>query len=73
VAADQIYTNEGSLVGSIGVRIELGRFGLQKLFEDLGVERRLFTATAHDGIDPFGPLSAEGTAFPQGVLDRLQG
>ena len=42
VAADKIYADKGSLVGSIGVRMD--GFGFQKAMEELGVERRLLTA-----------------------------
>jgi len=42
VAADKIYADKGSLVGSIGVRLD--GFGFQEAMEDLGVERRLLTA-----------------------------
>jgi len=72
VAADQIYADKGSLVGSIGVRLD--GFGFQKAMEDLGVERRLLTAGAHKGIlDPFSPLSEQDRAFVQTLLDTLHG
>ena len=70
VAADQIYADKGSLVGSIGVRMD--GFGFQKTMEDLGVERRLLTAGANKGIlDPFSPLSEQDRAFVQTILDTL--
>ena len=72
VAADKIYADKGSLVGSIGVRLD--GFGFQKAMEDLGVERRLLTAGAHKGIlDPFSPLSEPDRAFVQTLLDTLHG
>lgn len=70
VGTDAIYVNKGSLVGSIGVRID--SFGFQKAMQDLGIERRLLTAGANKGIlDPFSPLSDTQRAFIQGVLDNL--
>ncbi|MBK1723252.1 S49 family peptidase [Thiocystis violacea] len=70
VGADQIYVDKGSLVGSIGVRID--SFGFQKAMEDYGIERRLLTAGDNKGIlDPFSPLSESQRRFIQGVLDNL--
>lgn len=70
VAADKIYADKGSLVGSIGVRMD--GFGFQKTMEDLGVERRLLTAGANKGIlDPFSPLSESDRSFVQTLLDTL--
>ena len=72
VAADKIYADKGSLVGSIGVRMD--GFGFQKAMEDLGVERRLLTAGDHKGIlDPFSPLKEQDRAFVQTLLDQLHG
>jgi protease IV len=72
VAADKIYADKGSLVGSIGVRMD--GFGFQKAMEDLGVERRLLTAGDHKGIlDPFSPLKEQDKAFVQALLDQLHG
>jgi protease-4 len=54
-AADKIYADEGSLIGSIGVVIR--GFGFVEAMEKLGVDRRLFTAGQHKGLlDPFSPL-----------------
>jgi protease-4 len=70
VAADSIYADKASLVGSIGVRI--GSFGLDEAIKELGVERRLLTAGANKGIlDPFSPLPPDQRAFIQTVLDDL--
>lgn len=70
VAADKIYADRASLVGSIGVRID--SFGLQDAMQKLGVERRLLTAGKNKGIlDPFSPLSEDQRQFIQGVLDDL--
>jgi len=70
VAADEIYVDKASLVGSIGVR--MGTFGFVDALHDLGVERRLLTAGRNKGIlDPFSPLPEDQRVFLQGVLDRM--
>ena len=54
-AADKIYADKGSLVGSIGVRMD--GFGFVDGMHKLGVERRLFTAGENKGfLDPFSNL-----------------
>ena len=54
-AADKIYVAKGSIVGSIGVRMD--SFGVVGLMEKLGVERRLITAGKNKALlDPFLPL-----------------
>jgi protease-4 len=54
-AADKIYVAKGSIVGSIGVRMD--NFGVVGLMEKLGVERRLITAGKNKALlDPFLPL-----------------
>lgn len=53
-AADEIYVDESSIVGSIGVRMD--SFGFVDAMEMLGVERRLYTAGESKGfLDPFTP------------------
>jgi protease-4 len=70
VAADKIYVNEASLVGSIGVRID--SFGFEEAMKELGVERRLLTAGDNKGIlDPFSPLLQEQKVFLQSMLDQV--
>lgn len=70
VAADKIYVDKASLVGSIGVRIDA--FGLEEAMENLGIERRLLTAGENKGIlDPFSPLPEHQREFLQGVLNQL--
>lgn len=55
VAADSIYADKASLVGSIGV--VMGGFGFTEAMRSLGVERRLYTAgTAKAFLDPFSPV-----------------
>lgn len=55
-AADQIYANKASLVGSIGVL--LGGFGFTEMMDKLGVDRRLYTAGDNKNfLDPFSPVN----------------
>lgn len=69
-AADQIYVDKASIVGSIGVLID--SFGLTGLMDLLGVERRLLTAGAHKGIlDPFSPITEEQRQHIQHMLDNI--
>ena len=70
VAADEIYADKGSLVGSIGVM--MNGFGFVDTLEELGIERRLLTAGEHKGImDPFSPVQEDERAHVQGILDQL--
>ena len=70
VAADEIYADKASVVGSIGVLMD--GFGFQGLMEKLGIERRLLTAGENKGIgDPFAPLSPKHRAHAQATLDQI--
>ncbi len=67
-AADEIYADKASLVGSIGV-VSSG-FGFVDLMSKLGVERRALTAGDNKALlDPFSPLRDEDKQFWQTVLD----
>ena len=67
-AADEIVAAPSSLVGSIGV-IYAG-FGLEGAIDELGVERRVFTAGDNKAfLDPFSEMRPEQQAFWQEVLD----
>jgi protease-4 len=69
-AADRIYVNPSSLVGSIGVRMDA--FGFVELMKKIGVERRLLTAGENKGLfDPFLPEQAEQKAHLQGMLNEV--
>ncbi|MGC9387214.1 MAG: S49 family peptidase [Hydrogenovibrio sp.] len=70
VAADKIYANKGSLVGSIGVRMD--SFGFTGLMDKIGVENRSMHAGEHKTfLNPFGPVDKEGREFFQKrILDR---
>ena len=70
VAADQIYVDKASIVGSIGVLMD--GFGFTGLMDKLGVERRLMTAGENKGfLDPFSPQSDKHRAFAQGMLNQI--
>ncbi|MDF3864129.1 signal peptide peptidase SppA [Pseudomonas denitrificans (nom. rej.)] len=67
-AADEIYADKASLVGSIGVTA--ATFGFVGTMEKLGVDRRIYTSGEHKAfLDPFQPQKADETAFWQQVLD----
>jgi signal peptide peptidase SppA len=69
-AADEIYAHATSIVGSIGV-ISQG-FGLDKLIERFGVQRRLYTAgTSKSRLDPFLPEKPEDVDWLRGLQDEL--
>lgn len=69
-AADKIYVDRASIVGSIGVL--MNGFGFVGTLKKLGVERRLLTAGKHKGIlDPFSPLSEFDREYAQKMLDRV--
>lgn len=66
-AADEIYADKASLVGSIGV-VGSG-FGFVDAMERLGIERRLYTAGEHKGfLDPFSPENKSEKEFWGDVL-----
>ena len=68
-AADKIYADKASLVGSIGVTA--ASFGFVDLMEKLGVERRSFTAGEHKAfLDPFSPLKDDEKVFWESVLQK---
>ncbi|MDY6890994.1 MAG: signal peptide peptidase SppA [Pseudomonadota bacterium] len=67
-AADEIYADKASLVGSIGVIS--ASFGFVELIDKLGVERRTMTAGENKAfLDPFSPLKEEEREFWQTVLE----
>jgi protease-4 len=70
VAADKIFVNKASIVGSIGVLIN--GFGFTGTMEKLGVERRLMTAGDNKGfMDPFSPQSEKHKAYAQQMLSEV--
>ncbi len=66
-AADRIYVNKASIVGSIGVLMD--GFGFTGTMEKLGVERRLLTAGENKGfLDPFSPQQETQQAHAKALL-----
>lgn len=69
-AADEIFVDPSSLVGSIGVIA--GGFGFPDLIAKLGVDRRVHTAGAVKGrLDPFRPENPEDVIRLQQILDQI--
>lgn len=70
VAADEIYTDKASIVGSVGVLMD--GFGFTGAMDKLGVERRLLTAGENKGLgDPFSPLSDQHRLYVQTMLNQI--
>jgi protease-4 len=70
VAADNIYVDKASMVGSIGVLMD--GFGFTGLMDKVGVERRLLTAGENKGfMDPFSPQTDRQRAYAQTMLDEI--
>jgi protease-4 len=70
VAADRIFVDKASIVGSIGVLMD--GFGFVGSMEKLGVERRLLTAGANKGfLDPFSPQNGEQKSHAQQMLNEV--
>ena len=66
-AADKIYANESSIVGSIGVLMD--GFGFVDTMKKLGVERRLITAGENKAfLDPFSPMNTKHKQYIEAVL-----
>jgi len=69
-AADKIYANQASIVGSIGVI--MNGFGFVDTLKKFGVERRLLTAGAHKAmLDPFSPENTMEMQHMQGLLEQV--
>ena len=69
-AADKIYVDKASIVGSIGVLMD--GFGFVGTMDKLGVERRLLTAGENKGfLDPFSPQNAEHKSHAQQMLGEI--
>ncbi len=70
VAADEIYADKASIVGSIGVLMD--GFGFTGIMDKVGVERRLLTAGSNKGmLDPFSPLDEKQVAYAQSMIDQI--
>lgn len=69
-AADEIYVDATSMVGSIGVIT--ATFGLTGAMEKAGVERRVYTAGESKSLlDPFGPEKPEDVTKLKGWLAEI--
>jgi protease-4 len=70
VAADKIFVDKASIVGSIGVL--MNGFGFTGLMEKLGIERRLLTAGENKGfLDPFSPQTDKQREYAQAMLNQI--
>jgi len=70
VAADEIFVDKASLVGSIGVLMD--GFGFAGTMEKLGIERRLLTAGENKGmLDPFSPQNEKHRAYAQAMINQI--
>lgn len=70
VAADQIFVDKASMIGSVGVLMD--GFGFTGTMEKLGVERRLIAAGSNKGfMDPFSPINETQRAHVQTMLDQI--
>lgn len=69
-AADKIYANESSIVGSIGVI--MNGFGFVDAMQKVGVERRLMTAGEQKGfLDPFSPVKPDEVEHLKSMLGQI--
>ena len=69
-AADHIWVDDNSIVGSIGV-ISAG-FGLHRAIKNLGIERRVYTAgESKSTLDPFRPENPEDVARIKAIQGQI--
>jgi protease-4 len=69
-AADKIYVDKASIVGSIGVLMD--GFGFTGAMQKFGVERRLLTAGENKGfLDPFSPENPQQVAYAKTMLEEI--
>jgi protease-4 len=69
-AADKIYVDKASLIGSIGVLMD--GFGFTGTMEKLGVERRLVTAGSNKGfMDPYSTMRPEQQEYAKQMLAQI--
>ena len=70
VAAEKIYVDKASLIGSIGVILD--GFGFVGAMDKLGIERRAMTAGENKAfLDPFSPLSPKQREYGQQMLNEI--
>ena len=69
-AADKIYVDKASIVGSIGVLMD--GYGFTELMKKVGVERRLLTAGENKAmLDPFSPVNPKHQQLAQAMLNQI--
>ncbi len=69
-AADKIYVDKASIVGSIGVLMD--GFGFTGAMDKLGIERRLITAGENKGfLDPYSPQNPEQKKYAKEMVDEI--
>jgi len=69
-AADEIFADSASIIGSIGVIA--GGFGFSEAIAKLGIERRVYTAGENKGmLDPFRPENPDEVARLNNILEDL--
>ncbi|VAW62278.1 Periplasmic serine proteases (ClpP class) [hydrothermal vent metagenome] len=69
-AAEKIYADQASIVGSIGVRMD--NFGFVEAMKKLGVERRTLTAGKSKALlDPFAPQNEKVITHMKGLLKSV--
>lgn len=70
VAADEIYADKASIVGSIGVL--MNGFGFTEAMKKVGVERRLYTAGSSKGfLDPFSEVKKSDKKHIESLLGTI--
>jgi protease-4 len=70
VAADEIFVDKASIVGSIGVLMD--GFGFTGLMDKLGVERRLLTSGENKAmLDPFSPSNPKQTQMARAMIEQI--
>ena len=69
-AADKIYADKASIVGSIGVRMD--NFGFVEAMKKLGIERRTLTAGKNKALlDPFAPVDKKVNKHMSTMLQSI--
>ncbi|PCJ33190.1 MAG: S49 family peptidase [Gammaproteobacteria bacterium] len=70
VAADKIYADKASIVGSIGVRMD--SFGFTDAIDKLGIKRRSITSGENKAfLDPFLPMKEQDLTHAHNMLNNI--
>jgi len=71
-AGDEVYANESSIIGSIGVIS--GGFGFTELINKIGIERRLYVSGDKKSIlDPFAPEKPADVKYLKSLQKEIHG